>query len=156
MRKSLLVLCITFFASVTVAAQGEKTVFDSVEITITSVEPEYRLDHKVVSEGIAIYAWKSAESHLILLISTSASAERTRMGFESEHEETRVHGGYDVKVLDEKVPGLGDDNYMWVNTGGKLKKLAFRKGVYHVRVWSSTFEHAKSVAWNIVGLFPAA
>jgi hypothetical protein len=156
MRNSLLVLCLIFTASVAVTAQEEKSIFGSVEQAITSAEPDYRLDQKKVNEGMAFYTWKSAKSYLIILITTRPTPGHTRMDFESEPQVTREHGGFNVRVLGEKVAGLGDDNYMWVVRGSREKMLAFRKGVYHVRIYSPSLSHAKRVAWNIVGLFPAA
>jgi hypothetical protein len=150
----LILLSLIVLASSTVTAQEEQLLFQSVEKTVAAIEPQLRLDVRHVDESGAVYAWKSSENYLILIITTRPSPKLTQMDFESEPEETRTHGGFDVHVLADRVLGLGDDNYMWETPDGKDKMLAFRKGRYHVRVWALSFEFEKRIARSIVSLIP--
>lgn len=156
MRKILPLLCLILWAPVATFAQGERAVFDRVEHTLASSEPGQRFDYEEVSEGVSIYAWKSADDSLLILILTCPTAELARLDFESEPVVKRPHGSDDSRVPDEKVYGLGDENYMRVIEEGKQKMLVFRRGRYRVHIYSQTFDRAKKVAWDIVGLFPDA
>ena len=142
------------------AIAQDRYLFEQVEIAITNLEQESILEHKTLEKTFAGYVWRPkaapAQDYLFMMITAHQSSEWARVDFESNSETTRMHGGIDMKVLAEKVSGLGDDNYRWEIMKSKERGLNFRKGRYHISVSARSFDEAERIARYIVGIFPDA
>lgn len=157
-----MLLALTFvLCGISVQAQDELLVFEHIERAVTTLKSEYALHYRFAEKPFCIYIWElkaksEPKSFLTVIITAHESSEWARMELECGPENYCGRSGSSTRVLDEKVIGLGDDNYMWETIDGKENGLTFIKGRYHIQIFANSLGDAKEVGWCLVGLCPDA
>jgi hypothetical protein len=156
MMRKLKAFCI-FILLVTLAATGvaqdNAPLFARIEKSIKDKEPNWQLVRKriVSRSNIAYFEWKSGKSFVGVLMFITPSPEDATGTLEG------LPDMLDMSKSKNRIPNLGDDNYLWEAqyTKGKVG-VDFRKGKVAVHVTAFSIEDAKSFAQRIVDEIPAA
>ena len=159
MMKQAIICCLLILASGNLLspayAQEKPTWLREVELVLQK-EPRWKIKETnflpinmptVFNEAIVL---KSGPLRADITISASPSEEWAKDGFEQER--IAFSSILEKHARAPRVPGLGDDNYMFV--GRKRSSLFFRQGRVLVKVFAPSVETAKRFARHVADKIP--
>jgi len=124
-------------------------------------QPGWKLVKKRVYPKIAqlLYEWKQGKSFAVVHVFIYTSSEEASTRFKALPTLLKVGGidtgGIDMTVLQAKVPGLGDENFLWEGFyTERLFGVDFRSGRVVVHTSASSFSVAEQFALQIAEAIP--
>jgi hypothetical protein len=150
----LLLLCF----SMSVNAQDSTYLRANIKDSILYKEPTWKFENDTIipfgeigDYESLILIWTSGDSHVSAIILIHPSVQSASYMFNN----FRIDG-LRMKLSEERVPNLGDNNRMWDGEGTKEVGVYFRRGNVIVNVAALSKKTAKDFAHHIADCIPDA
>jgi len=155
-------LALIVLTATTIRAQDASTLLARIDRSIsTQQHPGWKLRTKKVypSAEQGLYDWIQGGSVVIVHLFVRPSPEEASLTFKALPDTFRSggsdSGGFEMTVLRAKVPGLGDENFLWEGFyAQKIFGVDYRKGKVVVHTQASSIAVAEQFALQTAEAIP--
>jgi hypothetical protein len=137
-------------------AQDNSRLLERVESNRASVLPGFAVEHRIsVDKAASGLIWVRGKDFVFVWVESYQTTETAREAFVNKTGQARLEG-FKVNVPEERVDGLGYDNYWSEDVPSGKRGLHFYREKVSVLVTAPSAEMAESVARQIDSLLRAA